>query len=119
MTSTSPAPHVGEIKENGVRLIVWIRRCQTDQVSNGAVGQVFIVGAQGRIRDGPLTEWIIYRLVVLPVKRIRCVVHANFEVLRTAEKEVAVVGKLSGIAPRVEVDDLVWFRTWDHILWRV
>lgn len=81
--------------------------CEADYTSDGAVGEEFVVGAEGSVCDGPLTAWVDAGFVMSPVVRIRGVVHADFEVLRAGEEEVAIVGELAGVAAAVVVDDCV------------
>lgn len=74
--------------------LVRLGRGETDDVSNGRVSQVLVVRAQRRIGDGPVSIRIVNRLVVLPSVRVRRIIHAHFEILCAAEKEVAVLGEL-------------------------
>jgi hypothetical protein len=54
-----------------------------------------------------LAEGIVYRLVVLPFVRIGRIIHANLEVLRAGEEEIAIVRELATIGSGVVMNDLV------------
>lgn len=75
-----------------------------------------IVRAEGRIGNRPLTKWVFNGFIVFPLVRVRCVIHPNLEVLRTAEEEVPVVGELTRVASGVVMDDFISGRSWDHVL---
>lgn len=55
-------------------------------------------------------------LVILPVVRVRRIVHPYFEILSAREEEVAVIGELTGVAARIVVYNHVCSRRWNKIL---
>lgn len=107
---------IGEVQHYWVRLIAWICRSKTHQVSNGAIGEIFIVRTQSCVRNSPLAKRVIHCLVIFPLERVGSVVHSDLEVLRAAEEEVAVIGELPRVASCIKVDNLICNRTWYHVL---
>lgn len=107
---------VSEIQNRWLRQIVWIRGSKVYRISKGGVSQKPIIWTQRRIGDGPLAERIMYCLVVLPLIRVRSIVHPDLEILRATEKEIAIFRKFSRVTSGVEMHDLVTDGPWDEIL---
>ena len=92
-----PAPHVREVQRIWLGRLLRICWSKTYGTPDRTVSQISIVWAQRRICDSPLPIIIEDRFVVFPFVWVRRVIHANLEILRTREEEIAVVGKLTGI----------------------
>lgn len=94
--------HVGEVElvgGGGFGVCVGEANCWAD----GAVGEEFVVWAEGGVCDGPLAVGVVDCLVVPPVEGVRGIIHSDAEVLGTGEEEVAIVGELSAVASLVDM----------------
>ena len=108
--SSSRLATIGKVKKPWFTTRFWVSERETDSAPDRAISQIFVIRAQRCIGYCPLAVGIDDSLVVLPIVRVRGIVHPNLEVLGAREEKVAIIGELAGIASRAVMDDFISLR---------